>query len=522
MCNSFYWAYLMVLKIQEEIESFNSVMKSKPVKRSPALETLLSSLSEASSSSLSKISASLKISYTQFTDTSLSTSMLDMHQTRISALGALDALYYLLYHYTLVSPIPSASKSSSNSDRQSDKSKKSSSKKMLNIPAPADYFMTFLHPVKEEVEAMVETFWKQEIDRVTRKRTEKAIGTFESAQGSSATNPLLFIWYLRFYEFVRLFYDTGLAKGSKETEHAISVAGTSGIDGKKLSNLKRVKQKQLSKENASEPIAGEVLQAWRDVSRDWPSLLYAYAVPTDLALETIQKYGPIVEIGAGTGYWARLLKSKGISVAAYDSVPTTTEGEQNEYHANVPPFFPVIRSGVQVVRKTATSSLFLCFPPPEDTMAFEAVKLYSGQYVIHVGEWEGFTGSAEFEKYLYSNFQLLERVELPNWQDTSYDLTVWQRKTPTLAAATPQATALTETHANLTTFQCFSCGKLSTVLRRCRCCRVASFCSKSCANTASRQHTSVHALRGIFLPDLNVSLDYNHRKHYRLLRTKEL
>jgi hypothetical protein len=45
---------------------------------------------------------------------------------------------------------------------------------------------------------------------------------------------------------------------------------------------------------------------------------YAWAIPNEEALETIAKYGPIVEIGAGNGYWAFLLRSMGVEVKAFD------------------------------------------------------------------------------------------------------------------------------------------------------------------------------------------------------------
>lgn len=35
---------------------------------------------------------------------------------------------------------------------------------------------------------------------------------------------------------------------------------------------------------------------------------YSYAIPNHDALSIIKKYGPIVEIGSGSGYWAHLLK----------------------------------------------------------------------------------------------------------------------------------------------------------------------------------------------------------------------
>ena len=46
--------------------------------------------------------------------------------------------------------------------------------------------------------------------------------------------------------------------------------------------------------------------------------LFSWAIPSDEALDTIARYAPIVEVGAGTGYWAKLLEDRGVDIAASD------------------------------------------------------------------------------------------------------------------------------------------------------------------------------------------------------------
>jgi hypothetical protein len=57
-------------------------------------------------------------------------------------------------------------------------------------------------------------------------------------------------------------------------------------------------------------------QAWRDGVRAWPCRLYAFAAPNEAALCALAALGPLVEVGAGAGYWARLLKMRGAQVGA--------------------------------------------------------------------------------------------------------------------------------------------------------------------------------------------------------------
>ena len=60
---------------------------------------------------------------------------------------------------------------------------------------------------------------------------------------------------------------------------------------------------------------------------------YAWAVPSHEALSAIAEASPrgVVEIGAGTGYWAYELRDRGVSVAAYDIAPVHLD-LHNGYH----------------------------------------------------------------------------------------------------------------------------------------------------------------------------------------------
>src|SRR4051794_33637665 len=46
---------------------------------------------------------------------------------------------------------------------------------------------------------------------------------------------------------------------------------------------------------------------------------YAHAVPTSEALQALIELGPLLEIGAGAGYWARLVRDLGGDVIATDT-----------------------------------------------------------------------------------------------------------------------------------------------------------------------------------------------------------
>eukprot|EP00976_Prorocentrum_cordatum_P091331 1188484-Prorocentrum_minimum.AAC.2 len=76
--------------------------------------------------------------------------------------------------------------------------------------------------------------------------------------------------------------------------------------------------------------------------------IYSWGVPSTEALEEVAHHSAngVVEMGAGTGYWAWLLRNMGVAVSAYDIHPTNGL-DQNGHHAlelgktgksNPPPF----------------------------------------------------------------------------------------------------------------------------------------------------------------------------------------
>ena len=58
------------------------------------------------------------------------------------------------------------------------------------------------------------------------------------------------------------------------------------------------------------------------------------------ALDALAARSPLVEVGAGLGYWAHLLRRRGVPVQAYDSHPTSA-GQRNKYHGRIPCFTQV-------------------------------------------------------------------------------------------------------------------------------------------------------------------------------------
>jgi len=119
---------------------------------------------------------------------------------------------------------------------------------------------------------------------------------------------------------------------------------------------------------------------------------YAYGVPIDEALDAIAAVSAngVVEIGAGTGYWARLLHDRGVDVVAYDRWPPPSGN--NRFVDAAPPWFPVRQGDTQVVADHADRTLLLVWPTRDEVWPGDAVERFhdaGGTMLVFVGEGPG-------------------------------------------------------------------------------------------------------------------------------------
>ena len=165
---------------------------------------------------------------------------------------------------------------------------------------------------------------------------------------------------------------------------------------------------------------------------DWPKhlderpnlvQLYSWAVPTDAALDMVARYAPLVEMGAGGGYWAHLLRERGVDVIAYDRERPHDENYFARHQwTRIEPGTP------RSLRDHPDRSLFLCWPPNASAMATNCLKQWQGEHLVHVGEWKISTGSAGFYNRLEAGFELVDKLSIPQWEGMYDMLTVWRRK----------------------------------------------------------------------------------------------
>jgi SAM-dependent methyltransferase len=154
--------------------------------------------------------------------------------------------------------------------------------------------------------------------------------------------------------------------------------------------------------------------------------VFAFAIPSEQALSTIAAYGPVLEVGAGTGYWAALLKARGVDVIAVDIQPVESRDVSVLYKRS---FTTVLQADERVVRQYPERTLLLSWPPDRNPMPFAALDSYRGKHVIFIGESEfGCTADAPFHRLLEREWQLIDSVDIPRWNEANDWLQVYEGK----------------------------------------------------------------------------------------------
>jgi hypothetical protein len=146
--------------------------------------------------------------------------------------------------------------------------------------------------------------------------------------------------------------------------------------------------------------------------------VFAWAIPDDGALTLLAGHGPLLECGAGTGYWAALLRARGCDVLACDRDPPrrawTAVGAAD---------------AVAAARANRDRALFLCWPPYEDDrVSYGALRAHRGDTLLYVGGGpDGPTGTVRFHRELALNWHPAEQAAVPTWPGLRDRLVVYRR-----------------------------------------------------------------------------------------------
>lgn len=162
-----------------------------------------------------------------------------------------------------------------------------------------------------------------------------------------------------------------------------------------------------------------------EAAREGMMKIFSYAIPNDRAIRAIADLDqPVVEIGAGSGYWARLLANAGVAVRAFDSF----EYDRHWFDRSRA-WFPVEQGVPEVLPEIpADHALLLCWPPMS-SMAARAARLYRGDVLIYVGEGSGgCCADPVFHRMLKKEWDELDLVAIPCWPHVHDYLTIYLRR----------------------------------------------------------------------------------------------
>jgi hypothetical protein len=153
---------------------------------------------------------------------------------------------------------------------------------------------------------------------------------------------------------------------------------------------------------------------------------YSYVFPDNRSLAALAGIGPLVEMGAGTGYWAYRLRALGVDIVAFDQAPPD-RARPNRYHATTSTWTEVVAGDHTVLTRYADRALLLCWPPLFSSLG-ESLTYYSGNTVAVIGDGGHRTArvrglNESFTPVSVSPVQALEPV--PGQPPT---LSIWRRR----------------------------------------------------------------------------------------------
>lgn len=159
--------------------------------------------------------------------------------------------------------------------------------------------------------------------------------------------------------------------------------------------------------------------------RDALVATYAYSIPSpgdvEWMVRRLQGRG-VVEVGAGTGYWAWQLAQAGVDVVAYD------DGRDGQFVGG--PYYPVTRAdAAEAAASHRDRALLMCWPPRHSDMAERTLDAYRGDLVISASmQSPEICGSGRFWRTLRRQWSELGRCpEHVTFEGMECFLEAWSR-----------------------------------------------------------------------------------------------
>lgn len=157
---------------------------------------------------------------------------------------------------------------------------------------------------------------------------------------------------------------------------------------------------------------------------------YAWAIPDPATLKFIASHtrdSGIVEMGAGTGYWASLLTQLGVlPYTCFDIAPPGRVN--NPFFGVTMTFYPVCTGTPRDVKNYSGYTLFLCWPPHVGDMAVETLHTYTGKKLVYIGEGRnGRTANDAFFDQLDRAWKHTASHPIAQWKGMCDSIEIYER-----------------------------------------------------------------------------------------------
>lgn len=163
------------------------------------------------------------------------------------------------------------------------------------------------------------------------------------------------------------------------------------------------------------------------LDRDTLCVRYSWSIPSpgDTAwLSGLLDGRGVVELGAGTGYWAWQAAQAGIDVVAYDPLPP---GGENPF-AQGPLYFDVQPGDQEKAAEHPGRALMMVWPPDGSRYPKRALHLYRGDLVICVAA-PVCCADSRFWRILRRDWEMIdESPRHVSWRQIDCRMTAWKRR----------------------------------------------------------------------------------------------
>jgi len=230
---------------------------------------------------------------------------------------------------------------------------------------------------------------------------------------------------------------------------------------------------------------------WRTGCRQWTTQIYAPAVPSFEAILALKDAAPSEgwrEAGARRApYWTDVLRRCGVRVFDESNVTPDCNKPENTIDDDA------------VVN---VSGMLFCCEPRDGDVAIEHLRDSKVDSIAVVGEWQGSTAGSRFLRRLSKRFNLVKTITLPNWSDSTHELSIWKRRKHRLSKSKRAKHELMKTDVFPCVQRCRVSGceawSSSTTMFCCRLCRSAFVCEHHLAalhDDWDTAHSVEHAIR---------------------------